>query len=73
MGIIVFVVCVCAHVLVCMRVCVCAHVCVCVCTHVSVCVVGLWVPTQLPWAWYRPTCGVLALPQVDLPALALST
>ena len=23
--------------------------------------------------WQSPTCGVLALPQVDLPALALST
>jgi len=24
-------------------------------------------------AWYSPTCGVLTLPQVDLPTLALST
>jgi len=34
--------------------------------------VGPWVPTPLPWAWNSPTCGVLALTQVDLPALAYS-
>ena len=34
--------------------------------------VGLWIPTPSLWAWYSPTCGVLALPQLDLPALALS-
>jgi len=29
-------------------------------------------PHHYPVTWYSPTCGVLALPQVDLPALALN-
>ena len=32
--------------------------------------VGLWVPTPVPWD--SSTCGVLALSQANLPALALS-
>ena len=34
--------------------------------------VGLQVPTQSSWAWHSLTCRVLALPQVDLSALAHS-
>jgi len=33
--------------------------------------VGLLVSAPSSWAWYSPTWRVLALPQVDLPALAL--
>ena len=61
---------------VCLSVCMYTSMCVCVCVCVSplmvVVQVGPQVPTPLPWAWYSPTCGVLALPQVDLSALALS-
>jgi len=44
----------------------------CPCPLMGVVQVGLWVPTPSPWAWYSPTCGVLALHQVDFSALARS-
>jgi len=45
----------------------------CQCPLMGMVLVRLQVPTLSPWALYSPTCGVLALPKVDLPALAHST
>ena len=42
-------------------------------SNCSPCLANGWVPTLSPWAWYCPTCRVLAFLQMDLPALALST
>ena len=36
------------------------------------CLVNVCGPGGSLWAWYSPTCRILALPQVDMPALALS-